>query len=263
MNKSNSMKDVTYMLSTQEKQKLKEELMDQKNHIQGQLDDREENPANTGDNENGGELSLYDNHPADMGSELYEREKDFALDEHSKSELNKIDDALKAMDEGSYGTCKECGEEIPFERLEAIPTTLYCKDHANAQSIVDDRPAEEDILQPPVNGEFRHETGQLVRDTEDSFQEVGRFGTSETPSDFQGDHDDYSDLYEDDDETEGFTEDMESFVGTDMDGKNTKAYPSKAHEEYEDMLDENDMESTIGDIPYKERDSYVSDKKKS
>ena len=51
-----------------------------------------------------GELSAYDNHPADMGTELYEREKDFALEEHTDSELNKVNEALQAMEEGNVWT---------------------------------------------------------------------------------------------------------------------------------------------------------------
>ncbi|MEM5591840.1 hypothetical protein AAHH67_09065 [Niallia circulans] len=36
-----------------------------------------------------GELSSYDNHPADLGTELFEREKDSALEQHDQSELEK------------------------------------------------------------------------------------------------------------------------------------------------------------------------------
>jgi RNA polymerase-binding transcription factor DksA len=37
-----------------------------------------------------------------------------------------IDDALRRMNEGSYGLCQSCGEEIALERLEAIPQTRTC-----------------------------------------------------------------------------------------------------------------------------------------
>ena len=54
-------------------------------------------------------LSAYDNHPADMGTELYEREKDFALEEHADSELNKVNAALQAMEEGTMENAKYVG----------------------------------------------------------------------------------------------------------------------------------------------------------
>lgn len=40
--------------------------------------------------------------------------------------LGKIDDAIKRLDEGQYGNCIECGEPIPFKRLEAVPFTEHC-----------------------------------------------------------------------------------------------------------------------------------------
>ncbi len=257
------MKDVNKLLNNSQKETLKNELINQRKQLHDRLDQDLESLHNTNERDNSGELSLYDNHPADMGTELFEREKDYALDDHSKIELNKIEKALSAMEDGSYGQCKECGKDIPYERLEVIPTTLYCKDHSPEQSTPKDRPSEEDVLQPPIDNEFRHESDGNVRDDQDSFQEVGRFGTSETPSDFEGDYEDYSELYEDDKSSEGFTEEYESFVGTDMDGSHPKTYPSKTHEDYEEMLDDNDLESPIGDIPYKDGDSYVSNKNKS
>jgi RNA polymerase-binding protein DksA len=36
--------------------------------------------------------------------------------------------ALKKLDEGTYGTCENCGKEIPWERLEAIPSARLCVD---------------------------------------------------------------------------------------------------------------------------------------
>src|SRR5690625_6037438 len=80
-----------------------------------------------------GELSSYDNHPADMGTELFERGKDVALNEHAEKELEEINSALHAIDEGTYGICVECGADIPFERLEAVPTTDNSTIHARYQ----------------------------------------------------------------------------------------------------------------------------------
>jgi DnaK suppressor protein len=41
-------------------------------------------------------------------------------------ELNEIDAALRRMEDGSYGTCDECGQEIGYPRLDAQPTALRC-----------------------------------------------------------------------------------------------------------------------------------------
>ncbi len=45
-----------------------------------------------------------------------------------KEMLNKIDEALRKLQEGTYGICEECGAEIPEERLKIIPFAIYCVD---------------------------------------------------------------------------------------------------------------------------------------
>lgn len=109
------MKDVKKLLKDSQIQTLKQELVQQQKQLQEHLHQDLDNLHHTNERDNSGELSLYDNHPADMGTELYEREKDFAIDDHAKLELNKIQHALEAISEGSYGTCKECGGDIPYE----------------------------------------------------------------------------------------------------------------------------------------------------
>jgi DnaK suppressor protein len=50
------------------------------------------------------------------------------LSESARREVMQIDAALGRMDEGKYGRCIDCGEEIPIERLRALPFTLRCQD---------------------------------------------------------------------------------------------------------------------------------------
>ena len=72
------------------------------------------------------ELAAYDQHQADLGTETFEREKDFSLLEQLEAELDELDRALRKVDEGTYGRCEACGQEIPAERLEAMPGTRFC-----------------------------------------------------------------------------------------------------------------------------------------
>ena len=95
-----------------------------------------------------------------------------------------------------------------------------------------------------------------IKDYEDSFQDVAQFGTSETPSDFEGDYDDYNKLYGDD-AMDGFTEEYETFSATDISGENRIVYQSEKEREYAEELDEAGIESPLGDIPYKRTDGYV------
>lgn len=43
-----------------------------------------------------------------------------------KLRLEKLKNALKRMDDGHYGMCVRCNEEIPYGRLQAVPETLIC-----------------------------------------------------------------------------------------------------------------------------------------
>ena len=69
-----------------------------------------------------GDLAHYNQHPADQGSELFEREKDLAILERLETDLAEIEAALQRLDDGTYGVDEETGEPIDPERLEALPT---------------------------------------------------------------------------------------------------------------------------------------------
>lgn len=186
-----------------------------------------------------GELSNYDNHPGDMGTELYEREKDIALNEHAETELEEINEALHAIEEGTYGICKICGADIPYERLKAIPAADRCMDHTKEDTFEQNRTAEEGVFSPNINPNEVKEEEQTAYDSEDSWQEVSRYGTSETASDFYGDREDYDEMYPNHEENPGAAEDVEEFLSADMNGKFKGV--EKYHEKYEE--DDDNWES--------------------
>ncbi len=73
----------------------------------------------------GNEASAFGMHQADAGSDAYDR--DFALNLLSQEQdaLYEIDEALKRIELGTYGTCEMSGKPINHERLEAIPFTRF------------------------------------------------------------------------------------------------------------------------------------------
>jgi DnaK suppressor protein len=54
------------------------------------------------------------------------QEVELALMEMKSETLQKIDEALVRLEEGTYGTCAECGQEVPEARLRALPFALLC-----------------------------------------------------------------------------------------------------------------------------------------
>lgn len=135
------------------------------------------------------ELSAYDNHPADLGTETFERGKDLALRFHMDENYQQTTDALGRIRDGSYGRCKFCGRDIGHERLEALPATPFCFDCREKVEEIDPphaRPIEEKVLFPPFGRTFLDGTDNVATDGEDIWQDVARYGTSETPSDLGG-----------------------------------------------------------------------------
>ena len=193
-------KEVKFMLSEKQQSKLKKMLIEQKKELIGDTNEGEnEMTAQASLREATDELSTVDNHPADLGTELYEREKDMALKVHHDDLLAKVESALDRMDNDPYGVCAKCQTDIPYDRLRAIPYTEFCIEHSVA-TVPIDRPIEEDVILPPVDNSFsgRDENDDL-QDNEDSFQIVAQYGNSDTPADFEGDFDHYNDLYKDKD----------------------------------------------------------------
>lgn len=65
------------------------------------------------------------NHPADAATEVYLRERNISLNNNADEIVAEIDAALERMDKGTYGICERTGEQIPLERLEALPYARY------------------------------------------------------------------------------------------------------------------------------------------
>jgi RNA polymerase-binding transcription factor DksA len=76
--------------------------------------------------EDDSELAHLDNHPGDQASELHDEELDETTAMFLEEEANRIQEARRALEDGSYGRCKECGHEIPVRRLEAVPEAVRC-----------------------------------------------------------------------------------------------------------------------------------------
>ncbi len=73
-----------------------------------------------------GELSHVDQHPAEAASELTEQERDEALLAVVDDQTVQVRAALDRIEDGTYGTCVDCGTPLPDERLEVRPEASRC-----------------------------------------------------------------------------------------------------------------------------------------
>src|SRR5437764_11355388 len=64
---------------------------------------------------------------------------EFALVQMKSETLNKVNDALTRLDQGTYGNCFECGEEIAEKRLRALPFAVRCKECEEAREVAEQR----------------------------------------------------------------------------------------------------------------------------
>lgn len=64
----------------------------------------------------------------DRANNAYNREFMFSLSDSERQMLLEVERALERMDGGAYGTCVNCGTEIPSARLQALPWARYCID---------------------------------------------------------------------------------------------------------------------------------------
>ncbi len=169
-----------------------------------------------------GELSSYDNHPGDLGTETFKRSQQLAIADLLDRSVGEVDAAFNRLREGTYGICERCGAPIPAERLAAMPEArncVPCQEFLDQREVAANRgdrnrPVEEDLISPPFARTWNDGTDRAGFDGEDAWQAVAQFGTSETPSDVPGTRE-YPHIFEDSGERHGAVEDVENLVGDD------------------------------------------------
>ncbi|MFA6939469.1 MAG: TraR/DksA C4-type zinc finger protein [Clostridiaceae bacterium] len=124
------------------------------------------------DNEFSSELSLYDNHTGDAGSELFDKERNLALKRNEYKIFDEINKSLEKINNGSYGICDSCSGEINDERLDFIPYTKYCvtcqkEIDKKRERTMEDRPQEENVIAPNFNYDYDEFYSDDVSYTED------------------------------------------------------------------------------------------------
>lgn len=109
-------------LTKQQLDKLRKQLVDRQGVLAGEVRaKREQAAAQVGDEAMGVTGDAGDESVLRMNTDL-----DIQEASRDVEELNYIDAALRRMDDGSYGLCQECGQEIGFPRLQVQPTALRC-----------------------------------------------------------------------------------------------------------------------------------------
>ncbi|WP_054949968.1 TraR/DksA C4-type zinc finger protein [Numidum massiliense] len=209
-------------MNSEQLAQLRQQLTEERAAIETRLDQTVHYGLKTGMNDSVGELAGYDNHPADLGSEMFERGKDIALNELDEHRLEDVTAALKRMEDGTYGVCVTCGREISPARLQANPTAKFCVDHQLDDEQSFRRPIEEEVLTPTF-GKYNYDGDdrETEFDAEDAWQAVEQYGTS-NPPDFYREGRSYNELGNEPDERRGAVEDIENIAVADFIGEHNE-----------------------------------------
>ena len=122
-------------MSTERYRDLKQMLEGRKKEIQGQLHERIRDVRT----ENGpGKLNFVLD-PVESSEAGIQEDIEFALIQMKAETLNKVNEALTRLEEGAYGNCFECGDEIAKQRLRALPFAVRCRECEEARENVQRR----------------------------------------------------------------------------------------------------------------------------
>ena len=156
-----------------------------------------------------GDLSTMPIHMADLGTDNYEQEFSLGLMDSERKIVQEIMEALKRIENGTYGLCEGTGNPIPKARLEANPWARYCVEYATlveqgkavekwnriehharveVQDDFEDEEDEEELGEGEMDDYFSQADGETDEEDEDEGEEVS-FGADQEDEEEQGDED--------------------------------------------------------------------------
>jgi len=109
-------------MNKREMKKFQKLLQTEREHLQKGIKTIEANTLEGVERESGGDLTSF----AEAGTDTNERDTALRVASGEASWLREVNEALARIEDGNYGTCEGCGEEIPKKRLEVFPSARYC-----------------------------------------------------------------------------------------------------------------------------------------
>jgi RNA polymerase-binding protein DksA len=120
-------------LTPKELDELATRLRDERAELSDQLTTIEDQAFAATQSDMSGDVGV-DDESADAGTATFEREKELSIEQNVRDLIQKIDRALKRIDDGTYGICERCGKPIEKARLKALPYVDLCIKDAQATS---------------------------------------------------------------------------------------------------------------------------------
>ena len=120
-------------LTAQEIDELRTRLGSAREELAAQLTTIEDQAFAATQSDMSGDVGV-DDESADAGTATFEREKELSIEQNVRDLIQKIDRALKRIEDGTYGICEVCGKPIEKARIKALPYVDLCIKDAQARS---------------------------------------------------------------------------------------------------------------------------------
>lgn len=119
-------------MSKQELEEFRRMLLDKRREIMGSLDDMQDEVEDENQTQQV-HMSSMPTHPADIGTEAYSQDLSLHLMQRERDLLIEVDEALRRIEDGTYGVCLATGKPIGKQRLQAKPWARFCLEYARQQ----------------------------------------------------------------------------------------------------------------------------------
>ena len=165
------------------------------------------------------ELSNYDNHPAEIGTELFQEGLNSALKLRQSNDVEELDAALKRIEKGTYGKCEICGEEIAEERLDVLPQARVCirckkEKFPIHEEVMKTRPVEEKVMNAYFGRKYLNQRDDDENEGLDYLNDLMKYGSADSPQDLGG-YEDYKNFYNNEEDKQGTVDDMDTISNED------------------------------------------------
>ncbi|MFA6636418.1 MAG: TraR/DksA family transcriptional regulator [Candidatus Omnitrophota bacterium] len=120
-------------LTKKELKQYKDTLLVQREKISGEVGRLTKDYLRKNSMDSSGDISSHPFHMADAASGSFDTEFNIGLASSEQELLYQIDQALKRIEDGTFGNCEECGAPISKNRLKAVPFARYCIKHQESQ----------------------------------------------------------------------------------------------------------------------------------
>lgn len=113
-------------LNKKELADFKKLILKRKDEVMGDIKHISEDTLKKSQRDASGDISGYTYHMADVATDTYDREFSLGLASNERSLLYELEDALKKIEDGTFGICEDCKDLITKIRLKAVPYARFC-----------------------------------------------------------------------------------------------------------------------------------------